>query len=145
MGTTACNRAEVPGKAFARPRSPIPMSFLVHKGKGETQGRRNGGSTLAASCIWRYYDAATGPSQVALDEVSLANKLDDEAPAKEIVYGDVEEPLELGIVQVHGDDVVCACKEQKLGQISYEPQTFISYLRFNGPLIHSTLVPYPTQ
>jgi hypothetical protein len=61
--------------------------------------------------------AGVGADDDALFEVGdvLLDVLFEERSAVEVVHWDVEEALVLRVVQVHGDDVICAGASQEVG------------------------------
>jgi len=66
-------------------------------------------SPFGASSVWRDDDRVPPLWDVLLDP------LEDGGLCVEVVDGDVEEALDLGGVQVHGDDVVGAGHAQHVG------------------------------
>jgi hypothetical protein len=78
-----------------------PSTLLVDQSKAQIQGIRDARRALGPTGIGRDDDAV-------LDVQVLAHPPEGAGLGVEVVDGDVEEALDLGGVQVHGDDVVAA-------------------------------------
>ncbi len=80
----------------------------MNKRKVHVQAVCNGGSALGTTGIWGDNDGILEVWNVLLD-VALEQWL-----AVQVVDWDVEEALVLGVVQIHGDDVVGPCTGEKI-------------------------------
>jgi hypothetical protein len=84
------------------------ITNLVNQRKGHPQRVRNRSSPLSSSSIRTYNDSLLVVGDVVL------NILPEHMAAVQIVDGYVKETLVLGVMQVHGDDMVCACAGEEV-------------------------------
>ncbi|KAH3680598.1 hypothetical protein WICPIJ_008218 [Wickerhamomyces pijperi] len=86
--------------------------FLVDECEGNQQVISNSGGPLGTTGIWRNNNTVLIVWDLSLD-VMLQDRF-----AVQVVNTDVKETLELGVVQVHSDDVVCTGFRQQFSDQS---------------------------
>lgn len=82
--------------------------YLVDQGKFSPEGICNSGCSLGSAGIGAHDDALFEIWDVLLDVL-----FEQWAPV-EVVDGDIEEALVLGIMQIHGDDMICTGTGQEI-------------------------------
>lgn len=85
------------------------LHYLVDEGKVHAQAIGNDGGALCASGVGGDDDGLFVVGNILLDVVL------EERFAVEIIYRDVKEPLILGVVEVHGDDMIGASAGEQVG------------------------------
>lgn len=87
-------------------------SLLVNKGELHAETVGYGGGSFGAAGVWRDYHAVVDTTMLRQDLVG--DVATEQMTTVEVIHGNVEEALVLGIVQVHGDDVICSGASEEI-------------------------------
>lgn len=87
-------------------------SLLVDQGELHAETVGDGGSSFGAAGVWRDYHAIVDTAMLWQDLVG--DVATEQMTTVEVIHGNVEEALVLGIVQVHGDDVICSGASEEI-------------------------------